>query len=80
MSSVAFLDPETGPFKRIDNSAWFIKKLKKKNNEFYFFLDMKSKFQQMPTACFELTAERTPELNREDIKKEIQKFKEVHCG
>ena len=48
------------------------------NNEVGYFLNMHTKFQEMPNACFAATAERTPELNMPEIKIQIAKFMEVH--
>ena len=69
MTSDAFLDTKTGPFKRLDNTAWYIKKRDNKN---CYFLNMHTKFQQMPDACFKATIEGTPEINVEVIKQDIK--------
>ena len=75
MSTASFLNPATGPFKRLDNTAWYLKITKQKP---CYFLNMKTKFQQMPEACFETTAKNRPEINFEDIKKEINEFVEAN--
>ena len=73
-----FLDEKTGPVQRLDNTAWYLKKKMTNNKEVGYFLNMHSKFQEMPNACFAATAERTPELNVPEIKMQIDKFMEVH--
>ena len=74
MSSDAFLDPATGPFKRLDNTAWYIKKRDNKN---CYFLNMHTKFQQMPDACFKATTEGSHEINVEVIQNDIKQFMEA---
>lgn len=73
MTKEQFLNPETGNFRRLDNTAWYIKKRKDKP---CYFLNMHTKFQQMPDACFKATAERSPEINVEVIEQEIKQFLE----
>mgnify|MGYP003149021767 FL=1 len=77
MSKEQFLNPATGPFKRLDNTAWYIKKRGEKPS---YFLNMHTKFQEMPTACFKATTERTPGINVEVIQQDIAKFMEEHNG
>ncbi len=77
MSKEQFLDQATGPFKRLDNTAWYIKKRVDKPS---YFLNMHTKFQEMPPACFKATTERTPGINVEVIQKDIAKFMEEHNG
>jgi len=74
----AFLNEKTGPVQRLDNTAWYLKKKMTNNGEVGYFLNMHTKFQEMPNACFAATAERTPELNVPEIKTQIAKFMEVH--
>ena len=74
----AFLNKDTGPFTRLDNTAWYLKKKMTNNGEVGYFLNMHTKFQEMPNACFAATAEKTPELNVPEIKTQIAKFMEVH--
>ena len=73
-----FLNEKTGPVQRLDNTAWYLKKKMTNNGEVGYFLNMHTKFQEMPNACFAATAERTPELNVPAIKTQIAKFMEVH--
>ena len=73
-----FLNEKTGPVQRLDNTAWYLKKKMTNNGEVGYFLNMHTKFQEMPNACFAATAERTPELNMPEIKTQIAKFMEVH--
>jgi hypothetical protein len=73
MSNQQFLDPATGNFKRLDSTAWYIKDRNKKP---CFFINMHTKFQQMPKACFELTTERTPGVDVAAIKKDVAEFME----
>ena len=54
MSKEQFLDPSTGPFKRLDDTAWYIKN---RDGKPCYFLNMHTKYQQMPDACFKATAE-----------------------
>ena len=77
MSKEQFLNPETGAFKRLDNTAWYIKKRVEKPS---YFLNMHTKFQEMPPACFKATIEGTPDINVEVIKKDIAAFMEEHNG
>jgi len=56
MSKTTFLNDKTGPFKRLDNSSWWIKK--KKDGSVGYFVDMHTKFQQLPNACFKATCEK----------------------
>jgi hypothetical protein len=74
MSKEQFLNPATGAFKRLDNTAWYIKK---RDDKPCYFLNMNTKFQQMPDACFEATAAASPAIDVEVIKKDIAKFMEV---
>ena len=74
MSKEQFLNTDTGPFKRLDNTAWYIKK---RDNKPCYFLNMQTKFQQMPDACFQATAEGTPEINIEIIQGQIKQFMEA---
>jgi|TARA_B110000444_G_scaffold176091_1_gene164717 hypothetical protein len=69
-----FFDPTTGLYQRLDNTAWY---LKKRNGKVGYFLNMHTKFQQMPDACFKATAERTAELNVPAIQTQIKEFMEV---
>ena len=73
MTKQQFLDPATGAFKRLDNTAWYIKNREDKP---CYFLNMNTKFQQMPDACFKATTERSPEIDVEVIQKDIDKFME----
>ena len=69
-----FFDPTTGLYQRLDNTAWY---LKKRNGKVGYFLNMHTKFPQMPDACFKATAERTAELNVPAIQSQIKEFMEV---
>ena len=69
-----FFDPTTGIYQRLDNTAWY---LKNRNGKVGYFLNMHTKFQQMPDACFKATAERTAELNVPAIRSQIKEFMEV---
>ena len=69
----SFLDPETGPFKRLDNTAWYIKN---KKGSIQYYLNMHTKFQQMPTACFKATTEGSWKLMLGHTK-DIAKFMEA---
>ena len=73
LNKEAFLDKATGPVQRLDNTAWY---LKKRDGKVGYYLNMHTKYQQMPDACFAATAERTPELNVPAIKLQISKFME----
>jgi hypothetical protein len=73
-----FLNEKTGAVQRLDSTAWYLKKKMTNNGEVGYFLNMHTKFQEMPNACFAATAERTPELNMPEIKTQIAKFMEVH--
>ena len=63
---------------RLDNTAWYLKKKNTNDGEVGYFLNLHTKFQQMPDACFAATAERTPELNIPAIKDQIKEFMEVN--
>ena len=69
-----FLNRETGAFQRLDNTAWY---LKNRDGKVGYFINMQSKYQQMPDACFTATAERTAELNVPAVKLQIQNFLEA---
>ena len=73
MSKEQFLDPSTGPFKRLDDTAWYIKD---RDGKPCYFLNMHTKYQQMPDACFKATAERSPDIDVNIINKDIAKFME----
>ena len=73
MSKEQFLDPSTGPFKRLDDTAWYIKN---RDGKPCYFLNMHTKYQQMPDACFKATAERSPDIDVNIINKDIAKFME----
>ena len=75
MSKTTFLNDKTGPFKRLDNSSWWIKK--KKDGSVGYFVDMQTKFQQLPNACFQATCESSKVLDVELIKSDVKKFMEV---
>tara|TARA_B100001250_G_scaffold125452_1_gene106657 strand:- start:927 stop:1202 length:276 start_codon:yes stop_codon:yes gene_type:complete len=75
MSKTTFLNDKTGPFKRLDNSSWWIKK--KKDGSVGYFVDMHTKFQQLPNACFQATCESSKVLDVELIKSDVKKFMEV---
>ena len=69
-----FFDPTTGLYQRLDNTAWYIKR---RDGKVGYFLNMHTKFQQMPDACFKATAEKTAELNVPAIQSQIKEFMEV---
>ena len=73
MSKEQFLDPNTGAYKRLDNTSWYIKN---KKGSIGYFLNMHTKFQQMPDACFKATAERSPDIEVNVINRDIAKFME----
>ena len=73
MSKEQFLDPSTGPYKRLDDTAWYIKN---RNGKPCYFLNMHTKYQQMPDACFKATAERSPDIDVNVINRDIAKFME----
>ena len=75
MSKTTFLNDKTGPFKRLDNSSWWIKK--KKDGSVGYFVDMHTKFQQLPNACFKATCESSKILDVELIKSDVRKFMEA---
>ena len=72
-----FFDPTTGLYQRLDNTAWYIKR---RDGKVGYFLNMHTKFQQMPDACFKATTEGTREINVEIIQKEIKQFMEATNG
>ena len=74
----AFLNQKTGAVQRLDNTAWYLKKKMNNDGEVGFFLNLHTKFQQMPNACFAATAEKTPELNVPAIQSQIKKFMEIY--
>ena len=69
-----FFDPTTGLYQRLDNTAWYIKR---RDGKVGYFLNMHTKFQQMPDACFKATAEKTAELNVPAIQSQIKQFMEA---
>tara|TARA_R100000081_G_C4638607_1_gene76698 strand:+ start:111 stop:389 length:279 start_codon:yes stop_codon:yes gene_type:complete len=73
MSKEQFLDPSTGPYKRLDDTAWYIKN---RDGKPCYFLNMHTKYQQMPDACFKATAERSPDIDVNVINRDIAKFME----
>ena len=73
-----FLDTSTGQFKQLDNSPWFIKK--KPDGRVGYYLNMTTKFQQMPDACFKATTEGSKTLNVEIIQSDIKTFMEATNG
>ena len=73
MSKEQFLDPSTGSYKRLDDTAWYIKD---RDGKPCYFLNMHTKYQQMPDACFKATAERSPDIDVNIINKDIAKFME----
>ena len=75
MSKTTFLNEKTGQYKRLDNSSWWIKK--KKDASVGYFVDMHTKFQQLPNACFQATCESSKVLDVELIKSDVKKFMEV---
>tara|TARA_R100000008_G_C3533447_1_gene140619 strand:- start:360 stop:644 length:285 start_codon:yes stop_codon:yes gene_type:complete len=70
-----FLNPMTGQFRQLDNSPWFIKK--KPDGKVGYYLNMESKFQQMPDACFKATTEGSKILDVDTIKAEVKEFMEA---
>ena len=73
MSKEQFLDPSTGSYKRLDDTAWYIKN---RDGKPCYFLNMHTKFQQMPDACFKATTDRSPEIDTSIIQKDIDTFLE----
>ena len=78
MSKTTFLNEKTGPYKRLDNSSWWIKK--KIDGSVGYFVDMQSKFQQLPNACFKATCESSKMLDVELIKSDVRQFMEATDG
>ena len=78
MSKDIFLNEKTGPYKRLDNSSWWIKK--KIDGSVGYFVDMQSKFQQLPNACFKATCESSKMLDVELIKSDVKQFMEAIDG
>ena len=78
MSKTTFLNDKTGPYKRLDNSSWWIKK--KKDGSVGYFVDMHTKFQQLPNACFQATCESSKILDVELIKSDVKQFMEATDG
>ena len=74
MSKDTFLNEATGPYLRLDSTAWYLKKFK--NKKVGFFLNMSSKYQQMPNSCFEATAAKIPDLNIPIVQEQIKNFME----
>lgn len=68
-----FLDPNTGVYKKITSTGWY---LKVKNNNPTFYLDLNTKFQQMHKACFDLTLSKF--TDQEKIKEEVETFIEKY--
>ena len=73
MSKEQFLDPSTGSYKRLVDTAWYIKN---RDGKPCYFLNMHTKYQQMPDACFKATAERSPDIDVNVINRDIAKFME----
>ena len=78
MSKDTFLNNKTGPYQRLDNSSWWIKK--KPDGSVGYYVDMHSKFQQLPNACFKATSESSKILDVELIKADVKKFMEATNG
>lgn len=78
LSPKLFLDPTTGQYKQLDTSPWFIKK--KPDGKIAYYLNMQTKFQQMPDACFKATTEGSKTLNMAIIKADIKTFMEATNG
>ena len=78
MSKDIFLNEKTGPYQRLDNSSWWIKK--KPDGTVGYYVDMHSKFQQLPNACFKATCESSKMLDVELIKADVKKFMEAIDG
>ena len=78
LSPKLFLDPTTGQFRQLDNSPWFIKK--KPDGRIGYYLNMETKFQQMPDACFKITTEGSKTLNVAIIQADIKTFMEATDG
>ena len=70
-----FLDPTTGQYRQLDNSPWFIKK--KPDGKVGYYLNMETKFQQMPDACFRATTEGSKMLDVNIIQAEVKEFMEA---
>ena len=76
MSKNTFLNEKTGPYKKLNDSQWWIKK--KEDGSVGYYLDMHSKFQQLPDACFEATTSSSKLLDINLINSEVKEFKEKH--
>ena len=74
MSKNTFLNKDTGPYLRLDSTAWYLKKNKK--GKIGYFLNMNTKYQQMPNSCFEATAAKIPDLNIPSVQAQIKTFME----
>tara|TARA_Y100000004_G_scaffold196888_1_gene268568 strand:+ start:200 stop:499 length:300 start_codon:yes stop_codon:yes gene_type:complete len=72
INRVNFFNPETGVYTKISSTAWY---LKIRNQQPCFYLDLNTKFQQMPKACFEATLQRS-DVNPIAVQTEINKFME----
>ena len=70
-----FLNEKTGAFKQLNNSPWFIKR--KPDGKVGYYLNMESKFQQMPDACFKATTEGSKTLDVNVIRADVKKFMEA---
>jgi len=75
LSPRQFLDPTTGQYRQLNNSSWFMKK--KPDGKIGYYLNMDTKFQQMPNACFKATTEGSKMLDLSIIKSEIKQFMEA---
>ena len=78
MSKSTFLNEKTGPYKRLDNSSWWIKK--KTDGTVGYYVDMHTKFQQLPDACFKATCESSKMLDVNLIKSDVKQFMEAIDG
>ena len=78
MSKDTFLNNKTGPYQRLDNSSWWIKE--KPDGSVGYYVDMHTKFQQLPDACFKATCESSKMLDVNLIKSDVKQFMEAIDG
>jgi len=72
-----FCNPKTGPWQKLNDSNWYIKKYK---GQLQFYIGFSSFYQAMPEKCFYTTIENSRELNKEQMLQQLQQFKEANNG
>lgn len=72
LHNAIFLDNKNGPWKKLNESNWYIKQYLGQTN---FYIAFGGYFQAMPDKCFEITLANSKQMNKERVLQEVEQFK-----